>query len=98
MCLTDATNGLSVYIHTFEYFFCIAAHSNCVLFITHGGLLSSTETVHFGVPIIGIPTFADQFSNIGTAVDRGFAKKVDLSYSLAEDLGIAIKDILGDPK
>ncbi|XP_026332314.1 UDP-glucuronosyltransferase 2B9-like [Hyposmocoma kahamanoa] len=76
----------------------ILAHSNCILFITHGGLLSSTEAVHFGVPIIGIPTFADQFTNIETAVQRGFAKKVDLSYSMAEDLKVAIEDILKDPK
>lgn len=76
----------------------ISAHSNCVLFITHGGLLSTTETVHFGVPIIGIPVFADQFTNIENAVHRGFAKKVELSYSLADDLKIAIQDILEDPK
>lgn len=86
------------FIH-FNYIFCyISAHPNCVLFITHGGLLSTTETVHFGVPIIGIPIFADQFTNIGHAVHRGFAKKVDLSYSVAEDLKIAIKDILENPK
>ncbi|KAJ0172132.1 hypothetical protein K1T71_012105 [Dendrolimus kikuchii] len=76
----------------------ILSHPNCVLFITHGGLLSTTETIHFGVPIIGIPVFADQFINVNVAVQKGLAKKVDLSYTMAGDLKAAIIDILSDPK
>ncbi|XP_063830899.1 UDP-glucosyltransferase 2-like isoform X2 [Ostrinia nubilalis] len=76
----------------------ILAHPNCILFITHGGLLSTTETIHFGKPIIGIPVFADQFVNVNRAVAKGFAKRVDLSYGMAPELGAAIKDIIGDPK
>ncbi|CAB3233302.1 unnamed protein product [Arctia plantaginis] len=37
----------------------ILAHPNCKLFISHGGLLSSIETIHFGVPIIGVPLLFD---------------------------------------
>ncbi|CAG5042802.1 unnamed protein product [Parnassius apollo] len=76
----------------------ILAHPNCVLFITHSGLLSTTEAVHFGVPIIGIPVFADQFVNILRAVNIGFAKKVDLSYDIVDELKTAIVDILNDPR
>ncbi|XP_068619917.1 UDP-glucosyltransferase 2-like [Battus philenor] len=76
----------------------ILAHPNCVLFITHGGYLSLTETIHFGVPIIGIPVFGDQFSNMVRAVEKGYAKKVDLSYSMVEDLKVAIYDILNDSR
>lgn len=68
------------------------------MFITHGGLLSTTETIHFGVPIIGIPVFADQFSNVDRAVNKGFALRVDLSYTLAEDLKVAIEDIVSNPR
>ncbi|XP_023943057.2 UDP-glucosyltransferase 2-like [Bicyclus anynana] len=75
----------------------ILAHKNCILFITHGGLLSTTETVHFGVPIIGIPVFADQFVNVGRAVKKGFAQRVDLSYSLAADIEKAIRNVLDNP-
>ncbi|XP_045779566.1 uncharacterized protein LOC123877105 [Maniola jurtina] len=73
----------------------ILAHKNCIIFITHGGLLSTTEALHFGVPIIGIPGFYDQFINIQRTVNMGFAKKVDLTYSILE---LAIQDILEDPK
>ncbi|KAM3962159.1 UDP-glycosyltransferase UGT5-like [Aphomia sociella] len=76
----------------------VLAHRNCVLFITHGGLLSTTESIHFGKPIIGIPVFGDQFTNIERAVKKGFAKKVTLSYTMADELKTAIDEVLGDPK
>lgn len=74
------------------------AHPNCILFITHGGLLSLTETIHFAVPIIGIPMFADQFLNINRAVGRGFGLKVDLDWDLAMNLRVAVDEILGKPR
>ncbi|KAI5645836.1 UDP-glucoronosyl and UDP-glucosyl transferase domain-containing protein [Phthorimaea operculella] len=76
----------------------ILAHPNCKIFITHGGLLSTTEAAHFGVPIIGVPVFVDQFSNIERAVHRGYAIRVDLTYSLANDLRKAIREITTDYK
>ncbi|XP_047511764.1 UDP-glucosyltransferase 2-like isoform X6 [Pieris napi] len=75
----------------------ILAHPNCVLFITHGGLLSTTEAIHFGVPIIGIPVFADQFTNIEVAVNKGYARKTPLSYSMVDDLRESIRDVLNNP-
>jgi UDP:flavonoid glycosyltransferase YjiC (YdhE family) len=76
----------------------VSAHPNCVLFITHGGLLSITETIHFGKPIIGIPVFADQFTNIERAVKRGFGRKVPLTFTMAADLKVAINEILSNPR
>ncbi|XP_050682425.1 UDP-glycosyltransferase UGT5-like isoform X5 [Leptidea sinapis] len=75
----------------------ILAHPNCVLFISHGGLLSTTEAIHFGVPLVGIPVFADQFINVERAVIKGFAKKVQLTSNLAEDLKEQVENILSDP-
>ncbi|XP_072933222.1 UDP-glucosyltransferase 2-like [Epargyreus clarus] len=74
----------------------ILAHPNCILFITHGGLLSKTEALHFGVPIIGIPLYGDQFVNINRAELKGFGKKVDL-YNGAKKLEVAIREILENP-
>ncbi|XP_052756326.1 UDP-glycosyltransferase UGT5-like [Galleria mellonella] len=76
----------------------ILAHPNCVLFITHGGLLSTTETVHFGKPIIGIPVFGDQFTNMERAVKKGFAIKVTLSYTMLDEFKAAIDEAISNPK
>ncbi|XP_052756642.1 UDP-glucosyltransferase 2-like [Galleria mellonella] len=72
----------------------ILGHRNCLLFITHGGLLSTIEAVHFGVPIIGLPAFGDQYKNINRAVKKGFGKRVDLDMEMPKNLQVAIKDIL----
>ncbi|XP_075985048.1 UDP-glucosyltransferase 2-like isoform X1 [Anticarsia gemmatalis] len=75
----------------------VLAHPNCILFISHGGLLSVTETVHFGVPMIGIPGFYDQFVNTKRAVNKGFAVKVDMTYNVVEDLKVAVEEMISNP-
>ncbi|XP_061726174.1 LOW QUALITY PROTEIN: UDP-glycosyltransferase UGT5-like [Cydia pomonella] len=76
----------------------ILAHPNCILFITHGGLLSTNEALHFAVPILGVPVFGDQFQNVYRAVQKGFAGHVRLSHELPRDLKLAIQEIIGNPK
>ncbi|CAH0596438.1 unnamed protein product [Chrysodeixis includens] len=75
----------------------ILAHPNLVLFITHGGLLSITETIHHGVPVISIPVFADQFQNAKRAEVQGFGKSVKLTMDLHKGLKQALDDVLGNP-
>ncbi|XP_028025310.1 UDP-glucuronosyltransferase 2B1-like [Bombyx mandarina] len=76
----------------------ILAHPNCILFITHGGLLSTTEAVHFGKPIIGIPVFADQFGNVNRAVQKGIARRVDLSFTMVRDLEEAVAEMINNSR
>ncbi|XP_053615680.1 UDP-glucosyltransferase 2-like [Plodia interpunctella] len=76
----------------------ILAHPNCHIFISHGGQMSSTEALHFGVAIIGVPIFFDQFVNINKAVAKGYAIKVPLTFNLPEDLRDAIKTMVNDPR
>lgn len=59
--------------------------------------MSTTEAIHFGKPVIGIPVMADQNTNVNIAVQKGFGKRVDLSYTMADDLKEAIEDILSNP-
>ncbi|KAJ8711848.1 hypothetical protein PYW08_008802 [Mythimna loreyi] len=76
----------------------ILAHPNLAVFITHGGLLSTTESIHFGVPIIGIPVFGDQFMNVEKSVNKGFAQRVDLAYTMPEELKKKIVEITGNKR
>ncbi|XP_035452792.2 UDP-glucosyltransferase 2-like [Spodoptera frugiperda] len=76
----------------------ILAHPNVKMFLTHGGLFSSIEAIHFGVPTIGIPALFDQITNVNKAVLNGYALKVELSHDLAKDLKAAIGTMLSDDR
>ena len=41
--------------------------------------LSTQESVYHGVPLIGMPVFADQISNVVKAVHDGYAVQLDWS-------------------
>ncbi|CAH2227175.1 jg14579 [Pararge aegeria aegeria] len=75
----------------------IGAHPNCVLFITHGGLLSIMETLNAGIPIIGMPFFADQYVNIERAAAKGFGMAMDFNEKTPDLLRDAIKEMVENP-
>nr|XP_034837858.1 UDP-glucuronosyltransferase 2C1-like [Maniola hyperantus] len=75
----------------------ILSHPNVKVFITHGGLLSILESLHFGVPVIAVPVFADQPSNALRCVKAGHALKVDFKLpELAGNLKIALNQMLNN--
>ncbi|XP_055839618.1 UDP-glycosyltransferase UGT5-like [Episyrphus balteatus] len=49
----------------------ILRHPNVKVFMTHGGLLGSTEAAYSGIPVVVTPLFADQYHNAATLVERG---------------------------
>ncbi|XP_043064974.1 UDP-glucuronosyltransferase 2A3-like isoform X4 [Drosophila ficusphila] len=42
----------------------ILSHPKVRLFITHGGMQSTIESIYFGKPMLGLPFFYDQFGNM----------------------------------
>nr|XP_023027892.1 UDP-glucuronosyltransferase 2C1-like [Leptinotarsa decemlineata] len=76
----------------------VLAHPNTVAFIGHGGLLGVMESVYFGVPILGIPTYWDQYKNIEDVVRRGMAVKLNLHDLTEETFSNALNEILNNPK
>lgn len=76
----------------------LLAHKNVKLFITHGGLLSSTEAVYYGVPIIGIPVFGDQKLNMARAVNGGYGLTIDYDALTEASLSAALSEMLGNDK
>jgi glucuronosyltransferase len=75
-----------------------AAHPNVRLFITHGGLLSTLEAISRGVPLIGIPVYADQFLNIARAVSSGYGIQIHFNNVTSESLTWAIREMIESPK
>ncbi|CAK1587786.1 unnamed protein product [Parnassius mnemosyne] len=76
----------------------ILAHPNVKIFISHGGLLSTLETLRYGVPIITIPVFGDHASNAERCVQAGYALKIKLSSDMAPELKIALNEMISNDK
>ncbi|XP_015369149.1 PREDICTED: UDP-glucuronosyltransferase-like [Diuraphis noxia] len=75
----------------------ILAHPNVKLFMSHGGLLGTTEAVYEGVPILSIPMFGDQLSNIKTVVSRGAAEMMNYEDLNEDEIYVKITSMLTNP-
>jgi len=76
----------------------ILAHPNLKLFITHGGLLSTTEAVHRGVPVVGIPIFGDQPANMRHTENSGFGKTLLYDDITENSLYDTVMEVISNPK
>ncbi|XP_046751368.1 uncharacterized protein LOC124414463 [Diprion similis] len=75
---------------------CTSAHPNLKVFIYQGGLQSTEEAVSHAVPVIGLPVFCDQESNVDKIVSLGVGKKLDIFSVDRFDLMEAIHSIVRD--
>lgn len=75
----------------------VLSHPNTKVFVTHGGLLSITESIYHGVPVIGIPVFGDQSMNMQHAEHIGYGVKIDWPTLGADTVRQALNQVLNDP-
>ncbi|CAG9134457.1 unnamed protein product [Plutella xylostella] len=94
----EAMDGLPKNVHVRAWMpqQSILAHPNIKLFITHGGMLSSVEAIHYGVPLLAIPMFGDQPSNAQRAARRGYAISVPFSPDMTPQVEEALGKLLSD--
>ncbi|KAL3289127.1 hypothetical protein HHI36_003566 [Cryptolaemus montrouzieri] len=76
----------------------VLAHPNVKLFISHGGLGGTTEAVYHGVPMLGIPFFADQKANILTTSEAGYTVPLNYDEMTQKSFDKALQEVLTDPK
>ena len=66
------------------------------LAIIHGGNNSITECLYYGVPLIVLPNFSDQFDNAQRIEDLKLGKRLDLFKCSRDDLLGAVDGVLAD--
>ncbi|XP_039492981.1 UDP-glycosyltransferase UGT5 isoform X1 [Drosophila santomea] len=72
----------------------ILAHPSVKLFITHGGLLSTIESIHHGKPMLGLPCFFDQFRNMAHVKQMGLGLVLNIKEMTSEDFNSTIRRLL----
>ncbi|XP_046557204.1 UDP-glucuronosyltransferase 2B31-like [Haliotis rubra] len=75
----------------------LLGNSKTKLFITHGGNNGYFESLYHGVPMLGVPMFADQYYNTQRLQHKGYGLALDLYRNSAEDFADAITQIVENP-
>jgi glucuronosyltransferase len=73
-------------------------HPNVKAFITHGGMMGTTEAVYSAVPMVAMPLFGDQFHNVKSYEDKGIAVTLDYTTITKEKVLKALKKVLENPR
>ncbi|KAM7361148.1 UDP-glucosyltransferase 2-like [Cochliomyia hominivorax] len=76
----------------------VLAHPRVKLFISHGGLLSTSEAVYHGKPMLGLPVFYDQQMNIRKGIQAGFALGIDFHTLPRDQFKSGILEMMNNPK
>uniref|UniRef100_A0A2K5V048 UDP-glucuronosyltransferase n=1 Tax=Macaca fascicularis TaxID=9541 RepID=A0A2K5V048_MACFA len=75
----------------------LLGHPKTKAFITHGGTNGIYEAIYHGIPMVGIPLFADQHDNIVHMKVKGAALSVDIRTMSSRDLLNALKSVINEP-
>ncbi|XP_006916568.1 UDP-glucuronosyltransferase 2B31 isoform X4 [Pteropus alecto] len=75
----------------------LLGHPKTKAFITHGGANGIYEAIYHGIPMIGIPLFADQADNVSHMKAKGTAVIVDFNTISTTNLLKALKTVIYDP-
>ena len=73
-------------------------HRNTRIFITHGGLMGTVEAIYHGIPMIGIPVFADQAKNVNILVHKNVAVQIHVDNITESSMDAALNTVLHDPR
>ncbi|XP_042333612.1 UDP-glucuronosyltransferase 2A2-like isoform X4 [Sceloporus undulatus] len=72
----------------------LLGHPKTKAFITHGGTNGVYEAIYHGIPMVGIPMFADQPDNIAHMRAKGMAIELNIHTMKAQDLLDAVNTVI----
>ncbi|XP_025291456.1 UDP-glucuronosyltransferase 2A3-like isoform X2 [Canis lupus dingo] len=75
----------------------LLGHPKTKAFITHGGTNGIYEAIYHGVPMVGVPLFADQPDNIAHMKAKGAAVEVNINTMTSADLLHALRTVINEP-
>ncbi len=66
-------------------------------FVTHAGMNSVMEALHYGVGLVAVPQTPEQAANAGRLVELGLGERLDADTVSAETLRAAVDRVASDP-
>ncbi|XP_008067707.1 UDP-glucuronosyltransferase 2B4-like isoform X3 [Carlito syrichta] len=75
----------------------LLGHPKTKAFITHGGTNGIYEAIYHGIPMVGLPLFADQPDNMAHMKTKGVAISLDYHTMSSTDLLNAVKTVIHNP-
>ncbi|XP_038948318.1 UDP-glucuronosyltransferase 2A1 isoform X1 [Rattus norvegicus] len=75
----------------------LLGHPKTRAFITHGGTNGIYEAIYHGIPMVGVPMFADQPDNIAHMKAKGAAVEVNMNTMTSADLLSAVRAVINEP-
>ncbi|KAF2883376.1 hypothetical protein ILUMI_22789 [Ignelater luminosus] len=76
----------------------ILGHPNIKVFVTQGGQQSAEEAIYYGVPLVGMPFFGDQFLITEKIANLGIAHVVNPETLTKQQLKAAIVEVAENSK
>lgn len=74
----------------------ILAHKNVILFITHGGIFGTLESIWHGVPLLITPFFGDQHRNGMRVTRAGYGRLIPFQDITSDSLTALVKEMISD--
>uniref|UniRef100_A0AAY3ZWS7 UDP-glucuronosyltransferase n=1 Tax=Denticeps clupeoides TaxID=299321 RepID=A0AAY3ZWS7_9TELE len=75
----------------------LLGHPKTKAFITHGGTNGLYEAIYHGVPVVGLPLFAEQPDNLDHIRTKGAAVMLDFNKMDSNDLLSSMRVVINDP-
>ncbi|XP_039494879.1 UDP-glycosyltransferase UGT5 [Drosophila santomea] len=76
----------------------ILAHPNVKLFITHCGIMSVIEAAYYATPVLGLPSFYDQFINLEVMKEEEAALELNINSLTVQELKDTVESLINQPK